>query len=103
MTPTQRTLKKLKDEGWTTAIVEKWNPHAMIRQDLFGIIDILAIKDDTTLAVQVTSSSNVSARVKKITEHDNTPALRKAGWKILVHGWRKNSKKQWVIKEIDLS
>ena len=42
--PTQRTLARLRQEGaLEVAIVEHWNPHARIRQDLFGFIDILAI------------------------------------------------------------
>ena len=43
MTPTQRTLAECKRRGWIAAVVEKWNPHARIRQDLFGCIDIVAI------------------------------------------------------------
>ena len=27
MSPTERTLKKLRAEGYTCAIVEKWNAH----------------------------------------------------------------------------
>jgi hypothetical protein len=36
VTPTQRSLAYLRAEGWQVAIVERWNPHARIRQDLFG-------------------------------------------------------------------
>ena len=67
LTPTQRTLAYLREEGYLCAIVEKWNPHVKIRQDLFGFIDILAIKKGETLAVQCTSTG-VAARVKKIQE-----------------------------------
>ena len=45
ISPTQRTLKRLreKEEYPLVTIVERWNAFAKIRQDLFGIIDILAI------------------------------------------------------------
>ncbi len=39
----QRSLKHMRDLGWTCAIVERWNPHAFVRQDLFGGIDIVCI------------------------------------------------------------
>lgn len=103
MTPTQRSLKQLRAEGWTAAVVEGWNPHAKVRQDLFGFIDILAIRDGETLAVQTTSGSHVSERVKKISNHINVGDVRKAGWFIHVHGWRKNSKGRWVLRVVDIS
>ena len=101
--PTQRTLARLKSEDYElVAITERWNPFARIRQDLFGIIDILAIKDGDTIALQVTSYSNIGARVKKITESPALASLRKAGWTILVEGWHKKENK-WVSRIVDLS
>jgi hypothetical protein len=102
MSPTQRTIKVLKEDGWSVAIVEYWNPFARRRVDLFGFIDILALKGDETLALQVTSGTNVSARVKKITDHANIAAVRDAGWRVEVWGWRK-LKSGWSPKIVDLS
>jgi hypothetical protein len=87
VTPTQRTLKHMRDQGYTCQVTEHWNHFAKIRQDLFGFGDVLCLGDDEVVMVQTTSYSNVSARVKKIADHDNTPAVRKAGIRILVHGW----------------
>jgi hypothetical protein len=103
MTPTQRTLAKLRADGWTTAIVEHWNAHARVRQDLFGFIDILALRDGETLAVQATSGSNVAARVAKIAESETAPIVRKAGWRIEVWGWRKNAAGKHVLRVEDVS
>lgn len=103
MTPTQRSLDYLRKQGYRVAIVERWNAHARIRQDLFGCIDLLAIKDGETLAVQTTSGSNVSARVKKIAEAEAIGDIRNAGWSFHVHGWRKNSKNRWVLRIEDVS
>ncbi|HEX7325184.1 MAG TPA: hypothetical protein VF292_07505 [Rhodanobacteraceae bacterium] len=64
MTPTARTLAALRVEGWTAEVVERWNPHARVRHDLFNVADILAVRGAETLAVQVTSGSNVPARVR---------------------------------------
>lgn len=103
MTPTQRSLAALKADGYLCAIVERWNPHARIRQDLFGVIDILAIREGETLAVQTTSASNMAARVTKIAESEATPHIRNAGWRIEVHGWRKNAAGKWVCNVKDVS
>lgn len=101
--PTQRSLKLLRDEGYRAAITEHWNGFAKIRQDLFGIIDILAVKDGETVGVQTTSASNVSARVKKIAKSEATGDLRKAGWTLLVHGWAKGSNGRWTCRIVDVS
>ena len=102
MTPTELTLKHLRAEGWTVAVVEKWNPHARIRQDLYGFIDILALKGSETLAVQATSYTNMSARIKKIAEIETVAAVREAGWTIWVIGWRKVNNR-WTHKIVDVS
>ena len=36
--PTQRTLKYLRDKGYTAQVVEHWNAFAKRRIDLFGVI-----------------------------------------------------------------
>ena len=103
MTPTARSLVKLKAEGWRVAVVERWNPHARIRQDLFGVVDILAIREGETLAIQATSGSNVSARIKKIADAAATADILAAGWRFEVHGWRKASNGRWQCRVEALS
>jgi hypothetical protein len=102
LTPTQLTLRKLRDEGYTAAVVEHWNPFARIRQDLFGIIDVLGVRENETIGVQCTSFANRLARVRKIVESDNIGALRDAGWTLEVHGWRK-IKNKWQVTVEDVS
>lgn len=101
--PTQRSLDHLRKAGYVVDVVERWIPHARKRKDLFGFIDIMALNGSETLAVQTTSASNVAARIRKIKEHENLDAVRNAGWRILVHGWRKNTKGRWVLVERDIS
>jgi hypothetical protein len=103
VSPTQRSLKHLRAEGYVCWVTEHWNAFAHIRQDLFGIIDIIALKDGETLGVQTTSGDNVSARVKKIAGSEYLPAINAAGWKIRVHGWRLNAAGRYVLREIDCS
>ena len=103
ISPTQLSLKKLREEGYTVAVVEHWNPWAKIRVDCFGFIDIIALRENETLAIQTTTASNMSARVKKIADHENVGAVRKAGWFIHVHGWHQDDKKKWHCKVKDVS
>tara|TARA_R110000796_G_scaffold177608_1_gene294480 strand:+ start:204 stop:530 length:327 start_codon:yes stop_codon:yes gene_type:complete len=103
--PTQRTLKRLRESGEfpLVQIVERWNAFARVRQDLFGIIDLLAIDTKgNTVGIQVTTTGNMNARVKKITESNAIPHLRNANWTILVEGWAKVGNR-WQNKIIDLS
>jgi hypothetical protein len=93
----QRSLKNLRDRGYLVAIVEHWNQYAKIRQDLFGVIDLLALKDGETLAVQCTDASNMSKRISKIADSENTPIMRGAGWRIEVHGWTKGKPEPRVV------
>lgn len=101
-TPTQRSLKLMRDRGYMAAVTERWNSHARIRQDLYGIIDVLAIGEDI-VAVQTTSASNLSARVRKIAESEALPALRKVGIRVVCHGWRKGANGRWSVREVDVS
>jgi hypothetical protein len=104
MTPTQLSLRHLRDAGWTVDVVEHWNHHALIREDLFGIIDIVALRGTETLGVQATSYTNISARVRKIAEASTTPALREAGWRLVVHGWQHKAKgARYILHERDVS
>jgi hypothetical protein len=103
ISPTQLSLKKLREEGYTVAVVEHWNAFARIRQDLFGFIDLLALKGKEVLAVQTTTTTNMNARIKKIADHENVGVVRDAGWTIHVHGWSQNDKKKWQCKVKDVS
>lgn len=103
MSPAQRSLKYLRDQGYLAEIVERWIPGANIRRDLFNFIDILAIREGEVLMVQATSGDNVASRVTKIAEHEHVGAVRKAGIRILVHGWRKNAAGRWTLREVDCS
>lgn len=101
--PTQRSLKRLRDEGWTVWVVEYWNGFTRRRVDLFNAFDLLAVRGEETMAIQTTSASNVSARVKKIEANEYVPVLRKAGWGLMCHGWDKGPNGRWRCREVDVS
>jgi len=105
ISPTQRTLKRLRDSGDypLIQIVERWNSFARVRQDLFGIIDVLAIDiKGNTVGIQVTTKANTGARIKKIEDSKAIPHLREANWTILVEGWHKK-KNRWESVITDVS
>ena len=102
VTPTQRSLAYLREQGYHCEVVEKWNSFTKQRKDLWGWCDILAIRRGEVLAVQVTASA-VSDRIKKIMASDTLGLVREAGIRIEVHGWRKNSKGRYVQRIEDIS
>jgi hypothetical protein len=99
--PTQRSLKHWREQGYLCAVVEHWNPHVRIRQDLYGFIDVLAIKGEDIIGVQACVGGDVSKRIAKITEHANYAQVI-AAMRIVVHGWRKNAAGRWVLREVEL-
>lgn len=95
LSPTQRTLRALRDRGLVAAIVEKWNQYAGpygLRQDLFGIIDVLALGPDGVVGVQACAGSDFNTHLRKITEEqaENTIAwLTTPGCSLELWAWRK--------------
>jgi hypothetical protein len=105
--PTQRSLKLLRDRGYVAVVTERWNPYARLRQDLFGFIDIVALSSIYgIIAVQTTSGANMAARISKIRELPAAKVWLKVGGHIVVHGWRKvgarGKRKLWECREVRL-
>lgn len=88
---TKLSMDRLRAEGWEVEVVEHWrrNPVTGVqtKHDLFGILDILAVRDDETMGVQTTSRAHLPGRLKKIAAAAITPKLQRAGWRIMAHGW----------------
>lgn len=101
-TPTQRTLQRLRKEGWTAAVTERWNHFSKVRQDLFGFCDVIAVKPGQgVLMVQCTSTANKSARVKKIQSLPAAVVCLEAGCRVEAWGWAKRGArgkaKKWTL------
>jgi len=105
LSPTQLSLKKLRDEGYIAWVVETYNHITKTRRDLWNFADILAIRKDDILAVQATSYSNISSRVKKISLAEDVDAVREAGIRIEVWGWHQPRGKwtKWKVRIVDCS
>ena len=88
---TQRTLRALRQEGYICAIAEKWNPYVGphgIRQDMFGIFDVIAIKPIGICGVQ-SCGQDFKKHKRKILESEYALEWLKAGGTIEIYGWRK--------------
>lgn len=94
MTPTQRTLRYLRQEGRICGIVERFLPYAGKhgqRADLFGFIDIIVL-DPIRGIIGVQSCGQAFAEhYRKITEDCAYNAMQwiQAGGAIELIGWRK--------------
>jgi hypothetical protein len=89
-------LRHLRKEGWRVDVCERWvpnpgHPGGGKRRDLFGLVDLIALRGHQTMGVQTTTHSNVSNHLTKMLDDEHKPALADlivAGWLVCVHGWR---------------
>jgi len=106
MSPTQRSKKYLEGLGYRVAIVEKFNHFAKVRQDLYGIIDLLAMKaGEPLLAVQVTTTAHLTERMHKAPE--TVRDWESTGCRMRFHGWGqrgpRGKRKVWTLDERTLA
>jgi hypothetical protein len=93
MTPTQRTLKSMREQGRIVGIVERFNAHVGafgIRQDLFGFIDLIAIDPQDGIVAIQSCGMDWSGHVRKLREQRNEAVFE---WlkhaKVELWAWRK--------------
>lgn len=98
MSPTARSLKWLRENGWTPAVVERFNTFSKKRIDLFGAFDILAIHPHQhgALGIQVTSKSNASSRRNKLLQNPLVALWLSSSNPAHLHYWGKR-KGRWVL------
>ena len=107
--PTSRSLDLLRKEEYECGVVERRMPHSNVTFDFLGFIDILGIRsgDRGVHAVQTTSASNQSARVKKILALPAAKLWLEAGNTIEVHGWGLKGgvgeRKLWKVNRIPIT
>jgi hypothetical protein len=93
ISPTQRTLKYLREQGRIVGSVEKFNPYAGkfgVRQDLFGFIDLISIDPVLGIVAVQSFGSAYSEHCRKLQEERNEEMFE---WlkhaKLEMIGWRK--------------
>ncbi len=93
--PTQRTIRELRNRGQVCAIVEKFNAHAEphgVRQDLFGIIDVIALDPQRGVVGVQSCGSDFAAHMRKMTQDKAQECidwLSTPGTALELWGWRK--------------
>ena len=107
--PTARSLDLLRKEGYLAAVVERFNQFSMKRIDLYGVIDICAIRADQpgVWGIQATSTANLSSRVKKALEEPTLKVWLQAKNRFSCWGWAKRGKqgerKLWTLRQINFT
>jgi len=97
----QRAIAIYKNKGYICDTVESYNSFTKRKKDLFTIFDVVAVGNKETVGIQLTSKSNMSARIRKITESDALPYLLSAGWRVVVLGFYKQPNGRWACKEFE--
>ena len=118
--PTKRTLDALRKQGYTCQVVERFCQYSKRRIDLFGCIDLVALKErqnineykpgwwdfipGSILGVQATTGDNASKRVQKAIAEPRLKVWLEAGGKFQVWGWRelKNKTPKWQARIVSL-
>jgi len=92
---TSRTLEYIRTRGWVSDKVEQFNPYAGRfgqRKDMFGFADIVAMGENSIIAIQSCGQA-FSEHLKKITTDEYAASMAytwiENGGRILLIGWRK--------------
>ena len=100
---TQMSMKYLRKMGFTVDKVEHYNTFSHRYSDLFGVFDILAIREgEGIIGIQTTSASGFSSRVRKILDSHAAEVWLKAGGRIRVHGWHKPAHR-WKVRDEEIT
>jgi hypothetical protein len=100
MTPTARTMQRLRQLGYLAARVEVYLPAVRRHRDLFGVADVLAVHPRErlpVLLVQATTAGHVPDRLRRLQARPETPLLLRAGLAVEVWGWRK-IRDRWRVR-----
>ena len=90
----KKAIEKLRVDGWITWFA----PKVKFQQtDIFGIIDLLALKGRKKKNIQLTTLSNVSGRRKKITSFLKNNKIQMT---VEIWAWSKK-KKQFKIEKFN--
>ena len=98
MTPTERTLEYLRNQGYFCGIVERFIPSKPFghRVDFLHIIDILALTPDGVMGIQSCGQA-YSEHMKTLTEIHSDESrrwLETPGTSLYLYAWRKLKNKR---------
>lgn len=99
----------LRSQGYAVEKVEQRVNFGRTTRDLFGFIDVVAIKEGLAgvLGVQATSDSHVTARVAKVQAEPRHAIWLAAGNRIWVVGWAlkgaEGTRKVWTERVVEIT
>jgi len=108
--PTARTLAECRKRGWIAQVVERYNPHAHVLVDLFGVIDLVVIvpradgRPASILGIQATANNGGThaARRDKIMAEPRAAQWVEAGARLELWSWAKQGpagkRKLWTLR-----
>jgi hypothetical protein len=106
--PTQRSLALLRQRGYVVEKVEqRLTFRGFVTRDLFGCIDLIAVRWGEIVGVQTTSRNNLAARRRKALGCPGLAAWLGGGGRFILHGWAKvgarGQRKTWSCAEQELT
>lgn len=118
--PLQRTKAWLEEKGWHVWITEVFNPWAHIRQDLYGLNDLVAIRHDSNGVWGINAAQDdgaVHAHVRKYLDgwdhpkkgrmppNPHLPVWLAAGNRFSIFGWglrgERGKRKLWTLRVVE--
>jgi hypothetical protein len=94
----KRTHDWLRDQGYWAVRADSYNAYTQRTSDFLGIFDWIALGDGETVGVQHTTVANMSARRKKMLDAKGLEWVKRAGWKVLLVGWKKSPSGRWEAR-----
>jgi hypothetical protein len=100
--PTARTLAECRKRGFTAQVVERFNPHAKVRVDLFGVIDVVAMGNGTIVGIQACSGTDHARRRAKILAEPRAKQWVECGGHLELWSWSQRGaagkRKLWTLR-----
>lgn len=101
--PSARSKAYIAKQGYIVGTVERYCSFTRRRHDLFGFLDLVAIRGPDLVGIQTTSGSNLAARIAKAKALDTFAKWRKVG-RLEFHGWSKKGpkgkRKTWQVRVV---
>lgn len=101
--PSARSKKYMESFGYRVGTVERYVSFTRRRHDLFGFLDLIAMRGPDLVGIQTTSGSNLAARIDKAKALDTFAEWRKVG-RVEFHGWSKKGpkgkRKTWQVRVV---
>ena len=101
--PSARSKAYMVKQGYLVGTVERYCSFTRRRHDLFGFIDLIAMRGTDLVGIQTTSGSNLAARIDKAKSLPTFAEWLKVG-RLEFHGWAKKGpkgkRKTWQVRVV---